>query len=299
MWHVKLIGGIKFLAEAFLQLICEERCRVCGILLGIAQHIFVCGEEEFAEASPALLYAMDSCGKRIRFSNTLCQRCWNELNKAPPLLGFCQITAGDNPTSLPIASGAPYAGKLRKLIHRFKFENDRRLNADLAAIALSSWPLLTNFVREGECIVVPVPLYWRRRLERGFNQAELVSQLIAEQISAPLAVNALKRSKSTVPQKRLNQHERTTNVANAFTANQRQIDGKVVILVDDICTSGATLVSCARVLLQGGAKAVVAMTVARAIMRSSSALRMVPAQREQCVAVQDKIADPCCNRLSD
>ena len=123
-----------------------------------------------------------------------------------------------------------------------------------------------DLLRDADC-VVPVPLHLWRRLHRGFNQAgELAAHL-----GTPV-LHALWRTRATAPQTGLHAAARRRNVAGAFTLSpltgrttQRAfLEDRVVVLIDDVSTTGATLNACAAVLLAAGAREVRALTVARA-----------------------------------
>jgi ComF family protein len=111
--------------------------------------------------------------------------------------------------------------------------------------------------------VVPVPLHWRRRWTRGFNQSELLAQAIARRCGAPV-VNALTRRRATSAQAGLTHAARRQNVAHAFQARpSRRIEGKRVLLIDDVMTTGATAAACARALRRAGAQSVTLLALAR------------------------------------
>lgn len=112
-------------------------------------------------------------------------------------------------------------------------------------------------------LAVPVPLHRAKRRARGFNQAAE----IARHLTIP-AIDALKRTRATTSQTDLPAEARHANVRNAF-ALRRCVDitGRVVVLVDDVSTTGATLEACARVLLDAGAREVRALTAARVVSR--------------------------------
>ena len=113
----------------------------------------------------------------------------------------------------------------------------------------------------GADMVVPVPLHHTRRRSRGFNQAEE----LAQHLGLPLR-RALRRSRATRPQTDLPAAQRHANVRDAFVrARRADVTGLCVLLVDDVCTTGATLEACARVLKQAGARQVRAITAARVV----------------------------------
>jgi ComF family protein len=112
-------------------------------------------------------------------------------------------------------------------------------------------------------VAVPVPLHRSRKRARGFNQADE----IARHLAVP-AANVLKRVRPTASQTDLPAAERHANVRNAFVLGRHaDVSGLVVVLVDDVSTTGATLESCARVLVDAGAREVRALTAARVVSR--------------------------------
>lgn len=156
-----------------------------------------------------------------------------------------------------------YEGALRAIIHAFKYDGRRSLARPLAAMMRAAG---AHVLRGADC-VVPVPLHPWRRVRRGFNQAVD----LARHLESPL-VHGLWRSRPTVPQTGLTSGARRRNVRRAFTLSllvsrsrrSRLLEDRVVVLVDDVRTTGATLNECARVLKSAGVREVRALTVARA-----------------------------------
>ena len=140
-------------------------------------------------------------------------------------------------------------------MHALKYDGRRSIAKQLALrLALSGAEVLDG----GDC-VVPVPLHRSRRRARGFNQAEE----IARHLPLPMR-DALKRVRATPSQTELPAAQRHANVRNAFALRRgASVDGLVVVLVDDVSTTGATLGACARTLLHAGAGEVRALTVAK------------------------------------
>jgi ComF family protein len=162
-----------------------------------------------------------------------------------------------------------YEATLRTLIHLFKYEKIHPLAKPLAGFMARVLPREERF----DC-VVPVPIHWRRRLERGFNQSELLAQQIARRWNVPVR-QMIERRKSTTPQAGLTNSKRRANVRGAFALKGpwwgrfgRQMDrkplmGMRVLLIDDVLTTGATASACARILKRAGAKHVALATVGR------------------------------------
>ena len=171
----------------------------------------------------------------------VCPRCWYEAR---------------------IADGR-YNGALREIIHAFKYEGRRSLAGPLAMLLRERHDAT---LAEARC-VVPVPLFLWRRLRRGFNQAAD----LATGLDLPV-VHALWRVRPTATQTGLTAAERRRNVRDAFRiapflsrdAHARLIDGQIVVLLDDVMTTGATSNACAEVLIQEGAREVRVVTLARA-----------------------------------
>ena len=121
------------------------------------------------------------------------------------------------------------------------------------------------WTREEFDLVVPVPLYPKRRRERGFNQAAILGRALACHIALPFDERTLARVRHTPPQVGLSDRERKHNVQGAFRCLTRQASGMRVLLVDDVMTTGATAASAASALLKGGSLRVSVLTVARAV----------------------------------
>ena len=159
-----------------------------------------------------------------------------------------------------------YEGPLRDIVHGFKYEGRRTIGTRLGLMLRVAGQ---DLVGDARC-AIPVPLHAWRRVRRGFNQAADLARVL----DVPV-VHALWRSRATRPQTGLTASARRRNVRGAFRMSpllrRRTIDSyiadQVVILVDDVWTTGATLDECARVLKEAGAREVRALTVARAAVR--------------------------------
>ena len=156
-----------------------------------------------------------------------------------------------------------YEGTLRDIIHAFKYDGRRSLARPLGAMVRHAG---AEALRDASCLV-PVPLHPWRRVRRGFNQ----TADLARQLELPV-VHALWRSRATPPQTGLTAAERRRNVRRAFllsplvsrASRSSLLEDRVVVLVDDVRTTGATLSECARVLKLAGAREVRALTIANA-----------------------------------
>jgi ComF family protein len=151
---------------------------------------------------------------------------------------------------------------MRQAIHELKYRNLRAL-AGLLGRLLNDY-LLDNPV-PGE-VLVPVPLHPKRLRERGYNQSRLLAKELGKLAALPVVDDCLVRERYSLPQARTSSVvERRGNVAGAFACRHRRLEGKQVLLIDDVSTSGATLDACARVLKGAGAALVWGLTLAREI----------------------------------
>jgi ComF family protein len=116
-------------------------------------------------------------------------------------------------------------------------------------------------------VVLPIPLSAKRRIERGFNQAEVIAEYVAKVIGAEYKPDSLRRKLHADRNRAMmDRKARELTVRNAFeVANRDDIDGKKVLVVDDVLTSGATVSACAKVLKRNGAASVTVFTLARAV----------------------------------
>jgi ComF family protein len=188
----------------------------------------------------------------------VCSRCWDAT--VPPVpLASCSLPPH---ISRAVAIGL-YADALRDIVHALKYDHRSTIAWHLAKRMRDAG----GGVLDDADAVVPVPLARARQRSRGFNQArELARHLDLRML------DALTRVRDTAPQADLPAVKRAANVRGAFALRAGvSIDGLVLVLVDDVSTTGTTLNACAAVLLDGGAKEVRALTAARAPLRRKSA----------------------------
>jgi len=208
-----------------------------------------------ADALIATLFAPPcaTCGTILDapLGGAVCPSCWAIIDRLVPHRFAIPPAIRD-----AMALGE-YDGVLRDAIHALKYDGRRTIGSGLSRIiAKHAHPLLQD-----ADLVVPVPLHRSRERERGFNQSET----LAGSLALP-ARRVLRRIRSTPPQVDLTAQERRQNVAEAFVVTPSrgmEPNGKVLVLVDDVTTTGATLEACARVLLAAGAREVRAITAAR------------------------------------
>ena len=151
------------------------------------------------------------------------------------------------------------------MIQLYKYDRIHTLSKPLGRLLVAGLPSHERFDW-----IVPVPLHWRRRWQRGFNQAELLARVVSRHAGVPL-VKSLKRKRATAAQAGLSDTERRTNTEHAFAVadnHRAALEGKHILLIDDVLTTGATLSAASRVLRRSGGRRITVMTVARADRRS-------------------------------
>lgn len=216
------------------------------------------------------------CRSRIIEHGHLCAGCWTELDLvADPKCERCGLPFAHESDGLqcgaclahpPAFDGAVapalYKDKGRDLVLALKYG---RLFAAAPAMARLMAPVVSAKV-DGPAVLVPVPLHRWRLLGRRFNQSQLLAQALVRQTGIPLLATGLERIKSTPTQGGLNRSGRFRNVHAAFSVKNNkinEIEGKTIVLVDDVLTTGATAGACAEALKKAGARRVVVAAFAR------------------------------------
>ena len=181
-----------------------------------------------------------SCQRRLPEDDThtpLCERCLQRVD-------FLQ------PTATGVRAACSFVGPAQNLVHQFKYNNHKFL-AKYMAQRMSR--ILPDHCDTPTTLLIPVPLWSARKRDRGYNQAELLALELSKLSGIPTSSNALIRIRATPTQTRLTQKQRVENVRTAFVLNPKEIQRLQetrVIVLDDVCTTGATLNECGRVLQQ-------------------------------------------------
>lgn len=198
-------------------------------------------------------FCASCCASIEKIQPPLCERCGRPLLHPP--CSYCQ----KHPLQIDgIRAVAFFEGNLREAIHAFKYDARTEL-APIFGNLLSDYLAAQRLPVDA---VVAVPLHPTRERARGYNQSLLLARALAAQQYLPVWEDALTRERATRPQVELDAAERRTNVQDAFAATAR-VAGARLLLIDDVCTTGATMEACSVVLKQRGAKSVWGLALAR------------------------------------
>jgi ComF family protein len=224
------------------------------------------------------------CGEIVSEPAALCSKCWSGVGfLGPPHCTRCahpfppDSDAGQDALCAACLEHPPryrraravlaYDPASRRLVLPFK-HGDR---TDMAE-AYAAWMMRAGAELLADAdLVAPVPLHWRRLLSRRYNQANLLARGVAKRAGKPLAPDLLARVRWTDSQGGLRAKERRNNVRKAFAVRPRwatQLQGKSVVLIDDVLTTGATVEACTLALRRAGASHVDVLTLARVIRPS-------------------------------
>lgn len=227
-----------------------DECRVCGETLREISRIPVCSR---CLREPAPI--------RAEFFCIACRTPF--LNRFPlDESGRCALCRGGHTGFDEAYSYGSYEGALRKLIHVFKYEGVQPLKRPFGDFLARALPRDRQFD-----LIVPMPLHWRKRWQRRFNQAELLAQEIGRRWNVPVR-NVVRRKRATLHQAGLTHAKRRANVRGAFEGKSK-LKGLRVLLVDDVMTTGASASACARALKRAGAAHVTLVALARTDRRSN------------------------------
>lgn len=216
-----------------------------------------------------------TCAQAVQpISGLMCARCGRQQHQAVARCSLC----ADQQHIVAIRAAAVYAEPLRSAIHALKYSHRPELAAPLArylaaTVALPEWREIVPRL-DG---TVPVPMVAAREQERGYNQALLLARAFCEQTTLPLREAWLTRIHFERQQAGLNARERRLNVQNAFAASAA-VRGQTLLLVDDVYTTGSTLMACAQAAMQAGARAVygLALSLPTSLQADSSQRAALP-----------------------
>lgn len=234
-------------------------------------------KERFSLTSSLKLFATDlfdfflprfcpSCKQKLSYyEDIICLNCFNSIQEADQsriifeydkkfkeknyISGFTSLFVFEKDKAL------------QEILHQFKYNHKFRIGLKLGKeLAKRKSKLLNEWNID---LIIPVPLHHLKKAERGYNQSFYIAKGISKEIKIPVKEFYLKRKRYTESQTMKNLSEREMNVREAFTVKKKKaINGKIILLIDDVITTGATISECARKLLSSGAAKVHAASIA-------------------------------------
>ena len=225
-----------------LHLLFPKTCFCCGIDLPLENKGFLCSD----------------CLKKLKKPGPIiCQRCGITLKDGGAHCFNCRGSKAKHFKCSLIRSALDFNEPSRALIHGLKYEKYTNIAKFLTPLMQKTLLENPDFL-EAEYFV-PVPIHKKRLKKRGFNQSEILARELSALTNIPV-LPALIRIKNTKSQTKLTKKERAENIKEAFVCScPKEIKKKAIILIDDVCTTGATLEECAKVLKKAGAREVYAL----------------------------------------
>ncbi len=227
-------------ARSWLDQLAPCHCRLCGLASGRGIDLCLACEGEL----PWLVQTCQQCALPLAVPSPLCADC---LDK-PPAFDRCMAAVS-------------YTEPVSHWIHAAKYHGDFAVLAVLASLLLRA----VNASRTEEPLpdlICPMPLHWRRRWRRGFNQAEEIARVLGRQIDVPIDIRAARRIRATPPQRQLDARARQANLRGAFEITA-SLEGRSVAIVDDVLTTGASANALALAMKKAGAAHVTVWACAR------------------------------------
>lgn len=231
-------GNIKAAGNRLLSLLYPHTCPFCGALTKES----VCSE----------------CAVRIRpVAEPRCKKCGKPVNSERQEYCYdCTSTRHSYDRGFGLWL---HQGQVKKSIYHFKYDNHRIYSQFYAEQLAENYGTV---IRQWNIdLIIPIPLYKKRRRQRGYNQAELVAKKLGQMLSVPVDSKSLKRIRNTAPQKKMEMKKRKSNLLHAFAVKKEFIPVSNVLLIDDIYTTGNTVSSAASALKLAGVQKVYFLTI--------------------------------------
>ncbi|MDR1684666.1 MAG: ComF family protein [Elusimicrobiota bacterium] len=203
-----------------------------------------------------------ACLKELKFiTGLVCRRCGLPLKDGGALCFACRKRRSKRFKCSFIRSGLEFTPVSRSLVHAFKYEKYIHIASFFAPLLYKTWQNNPEFFEAD--LLVPVPIHKSRLRSRGFNQALLLARGLSGLCGVPVA-DVLARCAKTKSQTALGRQARAANVKGAFVClDKAAVKGRAVVLIDDVCTTSATMEECAIVLKSAGAREVLGISALR------------------------------------
>lgn len=259
-----MLSLVKLPLAAIANALFPARCLGCGQLFHRHARTEGDGNQKPPDGRTLTDYFCPACsGRWTAVTSPLCSRCGMVFKSRVGPDHFCGRCLERTGGFTRARAAGVYDGTLRIAIHALKFRGHTRLAGPLGRMLFATY---RRYWSAGDIdLIAPVPLHRRRFRRRGFNQAFLLLKTWRLPGEPVVVRDLLTRNRATPPQTGLDRRQRRSNIKNAFRVSRiGESDGKRVLLVDDVLTTGATAEACAAVLLKDGAKQVDVLTLARA-----------------------------------
>jgi ComF family protein len=250
---------VRTTGEGLFSTLFPAECRLCNQPLLAMSRLPVC----------------DPCLAKIQaFQSPVCTRCGEILTIGN--VSVCTACTNAPPPFVAAVAIGPYDGELRGLVHLLKYHSVRPA-AQILGRALTTLLQQQNGRIGDQPLILPIPLHRAKDRARGFNQAEEIANVVKRFSGFAIDRHALVRKRATESQTGMTSHQRRENVRGAFALRKRglnAVNGRNIVLIDDVMTTGATAAECTRVLLRAGAKQVLVATAARVTRATQSMPQM-------------------------
>ena len=243
-----MICEAKKIVSGFADILFPPECPACGTVLITSEgHSFCSG-----------------CRSSMNFiTSPLCTTCGLPFTEAGGANHLCEDCILSSPPFFMARALGKYEETLLDAIHLFKYHG--KISVGEALGRMMARASYDSLVVGDYSLIMPVPLHPKRLRERGFNQSLVLARQISKMFSIPLDFITLKRKIRTEAQVNLSRERRAANVRGAFeVTNGNGIEGKKILLIDDVYTTGSTAKECSKILTQNGAEEVAVLTLARA-----------------------------------
>lgn len=189
------------------------------------------------------------CERVLKWNGLLCEKCKDE---------FIPLKSEDNAAVLEgikVWSLYSYEGRCVDMIYALKHTGEVRNFAEFSAVKLAEKIKLSDFADKIDTVTA-VPMHWRKKAERGANQAELLAEFVADELHKPTDFRIIKHLDDNEEQHRLSAEERKSHAEKIYSANKKHTDvsGKTILICDDVITTGSTMKVCSEILRNMGAE---------------------------------------------
>lgn len=238
---------LKLLGQSLIDILYPRYCHICLNSISDISYDGVCS----------------ACLEKIKIKTTpFCKKCGLTLKSVLNQQAYCSKCRNKQFCFDEALSVSDYSGITKKSIQLFKYRRKIKIGRNLSIIMTRF--LKQHFNLNNIDLITAVPLHKIKLKERGFNQAEILANLISINLTIPASFDKLLRHRNTLSQYQMSLKQRQLNIKGAFCCRDKSFfQNKSILIIDDIFTTGATLSECSRILKDAGAKKIYTLTMAR------------------------------------